>query len=306
MLTDQQIKLRQTGLGGSDVAAVLGLSPWKTPLELWSEKTGRNIQLEESSAMEWGNRLESPILQKYRDSHHDVHVTPGSGTIRHSEHSCLLATPDAFIVDKGRSPGILEIKTSSAAPWAEVPAHYKLQLEHYLYVLGRPVGYFAVLFRGREYVEYGPFYSDRDVYEEEVLPHLLHFWQCVKDDNPELVPQKLHDLIIKGIEPDDDEPPVELSLSSLLLANNYRNITREIKAFKAEQEKIKLTLAQSLGDAKKGVNESGRLIVSQYLRTSPPRFDMTRFKQDHPELHAEYLKGEGKPSLVMRFASDES
>ena len=61
------LKARQTGIGGSDVAAILGLSKWKTPLDVYNDKIADTPSEESNPSIEWGNRLEPVIRQKYSD-----------------------------------------------------------------------------------------------------------------------------------------------------------------------------------------------------------------------------------------------
>ena len=54
---------RRKGIGGSDVAAIIGLSPWTTPLDIYEQKLGIALPSEETEAMYWGTALEPAIRQ---------------------------------------------------------------------------------------------------------------------------------------------------------------------------------------------------------------------------------------------------
>ena len=61
-MTPEQIAERKSGIGGSDLACVLGLSPWRSPVDVWLEKTGQNaVAVEETPAMYWGSQLEELV-----------------------------------------------------------------------------------------------------------------------------------------------------------------------------------------------------------------------------------------------------
>ena len=68
-LTKQQLIARKQGIGGSDAAAILGLSQWKSPLDIFFDKldTAEPMDNVSSPFMEWGNRLESAIVQKFQE-----------------------------------------------------------------------------------------------------------------------------------------------------------------------------------------------------------------------------------------------
>ncbi len=67
MSREEWLAVRNQGIGSSDSAAVVGLSPYKSPLELWMEKTGRKApdDLSDNEAVFWGSTLEPVIAQVY-------------------------------------------------------------------------------------------------------------------------------------------------------------------------------------------------------------------------------------------------
>lgn len=179
MNREDWLKERQSGIGGSDIAALLGLSPYKTPLQLWLEKTGREEPQHDSDALErmhWGTVLEDVVARHY--SHlHDVRVQRINDTLRHPQAPVALANIDRAVVEPGSrarwdddarrvlgASRLLEVKTAHAlarhgADWGspgsdEVPQHYWLQCQWYLGITGLPFADLAVLFGGQKYAEY--------------------------------------------------------------------------------------------------------------------------------------------------------
>lgn len=57
---------RRTGIGGSDVAAVLGLNPWKTPLDVWNDKLGLSEDKGMSEPAYWGTVLEDTVAKEFQ------------------------------------------------------------------------------------------------------------------------------------------------------------------------------------------------------------------------------------------------
>ena len=130
---------RRTGIGGSDVAAILGLSPWATPLTVWLDKTGRRPPTEETLAMKIGTRLEGFVADLYCEQ-------TGRSVQRYSKmihKGCLLGNFDRLVIPDGakiaalkgeiRTDTLLECKTGSQ-PWQddEVPIYYQTQVQHYM------------------------------------------------------------------------------------------------------------------------------------------------------------------------------
>ena len=129
---------RGNGIGASDAAAVVGMSPWKSTLELWKEKVGaaKPKDLSGSAAVEQGNRLEPALRGLFTAEHPELAVGYHQFDIlSQEERPWLFATLDGELADENGRRGILEIKTSTpsnAAHWKEwdgqVPRHYYIQI----------------------------------------------------------------------------------------------------------------------------------------------------------------------------------
>lgn len=152
---------RRTALGGSEIAAVLGLSPWESRFSLWHRKSGAIEPQEDSSILEWGRRLESAVRTKWADEHKPSHTRPRLG-LTFLRDGWRLASPDA-IVRRRRSPRaseVLEIKTAAYDDgWGtpgtdEIPVYYLTQVRWYLGVLDLATAHVAVLIGGNDYREY--------------------------------------------------------------------------------------------------------------------------------------------------------
>lgn len=155
MITEEQRKARMGGIGGSDVAAILGISPWKTPVDIWLEKKGlADSSAIQSEAIWWGNEEEALVAKRFTELTR-LKTVNYNFTI---SDGCLLANIDRLIIPDGQSIAahkreirtnqFLEIKTSGCewdeAPIVEningcnvldgdiaVPPHYCAQIFHY-------------------------------------------------------------------------------------------------------------------------------------------------------------------------------
>ena len=88
------LKLRQMGIGGSDVAALLGLSKWRTPLDVYNSKIEEPEETDNAS-MEWGRRLEPVIREKYAEAV-GMEVTIPPFMFQHPEHTFMIADVDGI------------------------------------------------------------------------------------------------------------------------------------------------------------------------------------------------------------------
>lgn len=102
-LTPEQRELRKQGIGASEIAAVLGVDPYKTALDVYLEKTGQVAAFEGNEFTLWGNRLQAVIADEYAERM-GVDVTPGQ-TVIHPQHPWALCTPDYLVGVVGATPG---------------------------------------------------------------------------------------------------------------------------------------------------------------------------------------------------------
>lgn len=177
------LERRKQGIGGSDVAAVLGVSKWKTPYQLWLDKTSDTVTEKESELLHFGQVLEQVIADEYA-RRNNVKVLRRNQMYRHADHPELIANIDRYVVG-GR---ILECKTCNAFASSkfgeggdEVPDEYLLQVQHYMHVTGYHTADLAVLIGGNEYRQFSLTY-DAD---------LAHYAadKCVEFWNDYVVPQ---------------------------------------------------------------------------------------------------------------------
>ena len=140
------LKARSYGIGGSDAAAVIGKSPYKSNVELFDEKTGRKTaeDISDKPYVRYGNGAE-PLIRKlfaldypeYEVEYHENRI------LRSVEHPFMQASLDGELTDQEGRRGILEIKTSNILQpgqwmkWKDrIPDNYYIQVLHYLIVTG--------------------------------------------------------------------------------------------------------------------------------------------------------------------------
>jgi putative phage-type endonuclease len=130
--------IRKKGIGGSDAAAVLGISPFRSPVDVWLDKTGNAEPIPETESMRMGTELEDFVARRYAEQ---------TGRIVRRFNQTLIDSPmigniDRLVVPEGgkiasykseiRTDTLLECKTTSAMSWEEVPDYYQVQVLHYM------------------------------------------------------------------------------------------------------------------------------------------------------------------------------
>ncbi len=143
------LEKRRTGIGGSDIGAILGLSRYKGQLEVYCQKTGELPEQQTNELMFWGITNEDVVAREWaRRLGKKVHRV--NQTFQHPDHPWLIANIDRKVVGE---QAILEVKTSHALNerrWDEdgIPLYYQAQVQHYLLVTGYTKAYLACLFGG--------------------------------------------------------------------------------------------------------------------------------------------------------------
>ncbi len=285
---------RQT-LGASEVAAVLGLSPWQTPLSVWRTKMGVPNEIPEDLAY-FGHALEAPIAQWIRDKRPEVpNVLPGFAA-RSAEYPWLSATPDRLADDAGLLLPI-ELKTSSAFSrneWDEgVPDYYKVQVQTQLLVLNAPYGWLAVLHGGNS-PELYRIDADRAVWEQ-IVRITGEWWEA--HVAAEVAPDPVTSSEAVDLWPGDPDITIEGDEDLLSLWEAYGLIQAEIVEANQNLDGIKLELQKAMEDAT-ALTYQGRELFTWKPRAGARRFDAKAFEQDHPDLHADYIR-QGAPTRTF-------
>ena len=288
---------RKTGIGGSDVAAVIGISRWKTPLEVWEEKTGRANPTEESPAMYWGTMLEAVVADEFakrtgfkvercemlrdewRIANLDRVVIEPNGTKVLLE--CKTANAYADLA-WGESQE-LEIVNKQAMPTAIIPDYYTTQVQWYLGVTGFPYAYVAVLIGGQDFRIYR-IESDNELIDL-LVERCRQFWfgNVIRDIPPEPITAADSEKLYAGKQV--EEIPEADSETALMISNliNIKLQTRDLdKQASALKEKIIAALKDKTGFAIGG-KKACSFVISKY-----DAFDTKRFAAEHPDLYQEY------------------
>jgi len=160
-LTKEQLQERRSGIGGSDAATVLGISPFKTAYELYLDKLGEAPEEDPNFLREsryWGSVLEQPVSDRYAEET-GYKIQKANNMIRSKEHPFMLANIDRKVVGEEMRIGF-EAKTAARADgWGEsgsneIPAYIMCQVQHYLAVTGYDVWDLAVLIGNRDFRMY--------------------------------------------------------------------------------------------------------------------------------------------------------
>ena len=262
---------RASGLGGTDVAAIVGLHPYKTALEVYLDKRGMGKEFIPSEAVLMGTKLEPVVADLYTERRaldfegRDLRLA-SPGTLVHPDHEWAFGSPDRFVVDaEGRWLWGLEIKTTgfrSEKRWGEsgsnkFPQEYLIQCVWYMYVSRAlctlqgwdPIAYWdlAVLITGQEYRQFR-IYHDPEL-EQNLVAEVAAFWDdAIENDNPpEIGPRDGPNL--PRLWPKDDGYMIDADDTQEGLAADLHRLTYEIAAMEDQRDEVRRALKVMIGEA---------------------------------------------------------
>lgn len=274
---------RATGLGGSDAAAAVGLSRFKTPLQLWLEKRGEATTLE-NEPMRWGTILEPVVRQEYanRTGRPVVRV----GFLRHPTRDYAVGNIDGV----AEGDRLLECKTARTAEgWGtpgtdEIPPDYLIQVQHYLAVAELSIADVAVLIGGADFRLY-EVAADCEL-QEMLLDQEAAFWELVQSGTP---PEPVNREDVRRRWRYGSGTPIKATPYIEGLVSELRNLKGIVSSHEESVESMAAEIEAYMGDAAELLGETGKPLATWKNVKAQPKFDMDRFKAERPDLWKEYL-----------------
>lgn len=293
---EEWLKVRKLGLGGSDMAAVLGLSPWRSPIDVWLDKTSDTVEEKESEPMYWGNVLEEVVAQEFA-KRSGYKVRNNNFTLQSEQYPYLLANIDREIV--GLDAG-LECKTANAFKANEwdgdnVPDAYYIQCQHYMAVTGKASWWIAALIGGNTFV-YKEIKRNDEVIQA-IIDTGAEFWELVESKTmPAPDDTKQCENALKKLYQKSNGQSVELPANYGNMIIDYLEIKNQLSELETKKRGIENVMKDFLKDNEKATY--GEHFVSWKSTKVRETFDAKAFKNDYPELHKQYIKV-GEPSRRM-------
>ena len=298
------LQVRRSGIGGSDAAASLGLSPWKSALELWQEKVSGQSQLQqENEAMIWG-RIMEPVITKEFVRRTGLTVTPMRSMLQATNWPWMLADLDGLIEDPQRGTGVFEVKTASAFKqdeWGEdrCPDGYLLQLAHYMAVTGLSYAVICVLIGGNKLQWIT---VDRD---EELIASLVQlerrFWQHVLTQSPPPVDGSTAcaELLYRKYPSSSNASPLILPAESDSWIQDYLQAKLDEETAVERKRLAENRIKEVMKEHEKGTSPSGRQATWKSIQST--RIDSARLKKEEPALFEKFTT----TSTTRRFSISE-
>ncbi len=282
---------RRTGIGGSDIGAILGVSPFKTSLDVYQAKVNPSPEEDETELTYWGHALEPVIIDRFARDHGIAVVRPAK-IARHPKHDWMVANLDGII--PGDKPGVLEIKNVNqfaAKKWGEegtdeLPLTYVAQVAWYMAVMDFDYAIVAALFGGNDYREYR---VERDAeLEQTLITRGYAFWHynVLKQTPPE--PETRDELLKFLARSKDDGQSIPASYDTLQLYQELVEAKNNAKNALEYVRDLENRLKQEIGTALQ-IEYAGRVLATWKTQTSK-QLDTKALKEQEPELYNRFLK----------------
>jgi putative phage-type endonuclease len=262
MLTEEQRLKRRNGIGASDSPIIMGYSTYKTPLQLYFEKTGTITDDEEETELQyWGNALEPLILKRFSEEN-NVEVT-FPDTVYHPDYPFIFANLDGFVPALN---AVIEAKCANSflrREWdlaAEdgIPRQYLIQIAKQVAIKNASCGYCAVLIGGFEYFQF-KYERDREL-ENFIIESDKRFWENIqKRIEPD--PINTDDCRLKYNSPHPDK----IAQSNFRTSNaltQLMNTKIQRKQLEEREDHFKMQIMQHMGNAQYLCEQEGEIIAT--------------------------------------------
>lgn len=274
---EQFLADRRTGIGGSDIAAILGISPWSTPRDVWASKLGKIEEKAETPAMYWGNVLEDVVAKEF-SKRTGYKIQKHNRIVRHEKHPFLIANIDRLVItDPKKKPStkdgkivtkaLLECKTVSQYAkdeWgedgtAEIPEYYKTQCHWYMLVTGADVVYLAALIGGNDFRIY--VIKRNETICNYLMNKGIEFWNNYVVTSIMPPPQTFED--VENIFTNPQKKSQTFASKDLEEAiEKFRKLKEEEEANKKQQAELKIIICEFMGNNTELLNSERQKLAS--------------------------------------------
>lgn len=290
---EEWLKARESGIGSSEIATIVGLNPWETPYQLWRRKLGIDPPKEENFAMKAGHYLEDAVAQFWHDETGQdiIKASAGDWLIRDNDRPFLQVSPDRTywlfgMPHNNSNKGILECKTTQKSIDADdLPKHWFCQVQYQLGVAGMQKGSLAWLCSGREFgykdLAFVPDFYGWLVEEAE------KFWRDNVEGRQEPSAVSVQDVLLKYNRHTDGKV-LEVGEEIFTAYQDLKDVRKQLDALEDRKETLEGRIKLAFGDAE-AISYGGDTIATWKAPKASKKFDAKAYQAEHPDLCAPYI-----------------
>jgi putative phage-type endonuclease len=286
---EEWLKLRLKGVGGSDAAAVCGMSRYSSPLDVWLMKTRKKAAEPDNDKMYFGRLLE-PIIREEFAKRTGFKVQECPFMFAYKEFPFMISNIDGVVTEPNGNKAVLEIKTTNSVSAIKdledgLPVEYFFQVQHYLAVTNLNKAFVAVLIGGNDFKIQA---VERD---DEVIQTIIalesKFWSdyVLKEVQP---PADFNSSdALNQLYPKSNSKTVNLSADADYLVAQYQEIKTAEDELKKAKTECENKLKAMLGENESGITEIGYKVL--WKSYSQSRLDSTKLKAEFPDIAEKFM-----------------
>lgn len=291
---EEWLKVRESGIGSSEVATIVGLNPWETKYQLWRRKKGLDPAKDETFAMKAGHYLEDAVAQFWHDEtgQEIIKRSAGDWLIRDDERPYLQVSPDRTYWLSGQprnaqNKGILECKTTQLSiDGDDIPKHWFCQVQYQLGVACLTQGSLAWLCSGREF-GYKNLAFVPDFYMW-LVEEVDKFWKDNIIGNVEPEATDVQDVLLK-FNRHTDGKIIEVSEELFAACQELKDVKKEIDALTERKEALEAQVKLGFGDAE-AISYGGQTLATWKAPKPTKKFDAKAFQAENEKLCEPYMR----------------
>jgi len=297
------LEARRQGIGGSDVAAVLGLSKWRGPMDVWAEKRGLADDQAENYAMMRGRILESAVADWYSEisgaSLEDGPPMPISGP-----EPWMLGSPDRYAITEEEGRYGLEIKTArSCDDWGQdgssmIPVYYATQVAWYMACTDIDRWDVAVLFMMNDEFRRYTILRDSEV-EKKLISSCRQWWNkhVVEGSPPPVDGSNAASQYLQQKFPTASQELRKANPDETNTVFDLYEVNEQLKLLKDKKARLENQIKEVIGENEGIWNDWGK--ITWKLNKGRSTIDTKRLKDEAPGV-AEKFTRTSEPSRVFR------
>ena len=283
--SEQWLRERQKGIGGSDVATILGLNKFSTALDVYEQKIAENpIEIEENPKMRAGKRMEATIAKWYAEEN-GRKIQRRNDMVWHKTIPYLFVSLDRIIVMQDEmTPGILECKNTTSLyykSWDPLSDYVMMQVQHQLDVTGWAWAIVAVLVDGWDF-KLIPVEPDPKLIAEK-NKILANFWN--NNVLKRIPPEPMSEEDIKKLYPQVKTGEVlEVTEEAYYQSRRLIEVKDKIKVLEEEEKDLSLSLKLLFKD-KEIATYKGKTVFTWKQQKSHDDIDKSVLKNLYPNAY---------------------
>lgn len=309
---DDWLERRKAGIGGSDVAGILELSPWATPFSVWADKTDQYDGWDdENESMYWGRVLEDVVVDEFQ-ARSGLHVHGRQWLVHHPQHPWAMCTLDGlafespFLVDasvdfEDFDPlGNVQVKTDAGfGKWNDgVPDQYRIQVQWEMFVTGLEHTWIPVLHGGRHYECYEVEYDD--VLSQKIFARVSEFRDrfIVGDETPDVDGSDVTAGVVKGMWSESSGAEIDLAPDAAADLEALIGWKAQRKEIDEQVKRLETRIRVAMQDAEVGFVDGVKRV--SYPQITSQRLDSKRLKEDRPDVWEKYAEPSSYRRLTVK------